>query len=49
MSNDLKNQQTQQDLPKKFMDKGPAPNLPLSGEAQQKYENDRAKLRIAHM
>ena len=28
-------------------DKGPAPNPPLSGEAQLKYENDRLKLALA--
>ena len=37
----LKGQQAQQDSPKKSIDKGPAPNPPLSGEAQLKYENDR--------
>ena len=47
MSNDLKGQQTQQDSPKKSIDKGPAPNPPLSGEAQLKYENDRLKLALA--
>jgi len=36
------------DSPKKgAMDKGPAPNPPLSGEAQLKYENDRLKLALA--
>jgi len=40
-------QQTQQDSPKKSIDKGPAPNPPLSGEAQLKYENDRLKLALA--
>ncbi len=37
-----------QDSPKKApLDKGPAPNPPLSGEAQLKYENDRLKLALA--
>ena len=37
-----------QDSPKKIMEsKGPAPNPPLSGEAQLKYENDRLKLALA--
>jgi len=40
-------QQPQQDSPKKSIDKGPAPNPPLSGEAQLKYENDRLKLALA--
>jgi homer protein len=40
-------QQTQQDSPQKSIDKGPAPNPPLSGEAQLKYENDRLKLALA--
>jgi len=40
-------QQAQQDSPKKSIDKGPAPNPPLSGEAQLKYENDRLKLALA--
>ena len=35
------------DSPKKVVDKGPAPNPPLSGEAQLKYENDRLKLALA--
>lgn len=35
------------DSPKKAQDKGPAPNPPLSGEAQLKYENDRLKLALA--
>ena len=36
------------DSPKKgALDKGPAPNPPLSGEAQLKYENDRLKLALA--
>jgi len=35
------------DSPKKAVDKGPAPNPPLSGEAQLKYENDRLKLALA--
>jgi hypothetical protein len=36
------------DSPKKIpVDKGPAPNPPLSGEAQLKYENDRLKLALA--
>jgi len=36
------------DSPKKGgLDKGPAPNPPLSGEAQLKYENDRLKLALA--
>ena len=38
------------DSPKKgglVMDKGAAPNPPLSGEAQLKYENDRLKLALA--
>ena len=36
------------DSPKKVpLDKGPAPNPPLSGEAQLKYENDRLKLALA--
>merc|ERR550532_3295415 len=36
------------DSPKKAaIDKGPAPNPPLSGEAQLKYENDRLKLALA--
>ena len=43
----LKGQQAQQDSPKKSIDKGPAPNPPLSGEAQLKYENDRLKLALA--
>jgi len=30
-----------------IQDKGPAPNPPLSGEAQLKYENDRLKLALA--
>jgi hypothetical protein len=48
LSNDLKGQQQpQQDSPKKSIDKGPAPNPPLSGEAQLKYENDRLKLALA--
>ena len=46
--NDIfKGQQAQQDSPKKSVDKGPAPNPPLSGEAQLKYENDRLKLALA--
>lgn len=40
-------QQPPQDSPKKSVDKGPAPNPPLSGEAQLKYENDRLKLALA--
>lgn len=37
-----------QDSPKKILEsKGPAPNPPLSGEAQLKYENDRLKLALA--
>ena len=44
---DFKGQQPQQDSPKKSIDKGPAPNPPLSGEAQLKYENDRLKLALA--
>jgi len=38
-----------QESPKKGQDgiKGPAPNPPLSGEAQLKYENDRLKLALA--
>jgi hypothetical protein len=37
-----------QDSPKKIMEtKGPAPNPPLTGEAQLKYENDRLKLALA--
>ena len=37
-----------QDSPKKTaQDKGPAPNPPLTGEAQLKYENDRLKLALA--
>ena len=47
----LKNQMTiGSDSPKKVQqqqDKGPAPNPPLSGEAQLKYENDRLKLALA--
>merc|ERR1719273_1494695 len=39
--------QPPQDSPKKSIDKGPAPNPPLSGEAQLKYENDRLKLALA--
>jgi len=39
--------QQPQDSPKKSIDKGPAPNPPLSGEAQLKYENDRLKLALA--
>lgn len=39
--------QQPQDSPKKSVDKGPAPNPPLSGEAQLKYENDRLKLALA--
>jgi len=39
--------QPPQDSPKKTIDKGPAPNPPLSGEAQLKYENDRLKLALA--
>lgn len=39
--------QAPQDSPKKSIDKGPAPNPPLSGEAQLKYENDRLKLALA--
>ena len=39
--------QTGQDSPKKSLEKGPAPNPPLSGEAQLKYENDRLKLALA--
>merc|ERR1719225_881778 len=35
------------DSPKKVVDKGPAPNPPLTGEAQLKYENDRLKLALA--
>ena len=35
------------DSPKKAQDKGPAPNPPLSCEAQLKYENDRLKLALA--
>lgn len=50
-SNLLKNQLTisgSQDSPKKTaQDKGPAPNPPLTGEAQLKYENDRLKLALA--
>jgi len=49
-SNLIKNQQTSvgADSPKKVVaDKGPAPNPPLSGEAQLKYENDRLKLALA--
>lgn len=40
-------QQQPQDSPKKSADKGPAPNPPLTGEAQLKYENDRLKLALA--
>ena len=39
--------QPPQDSPKKNVEKGPAPNPPLSGEAQLKYENDRLKLALA--
>lgn len=39
--------QQPQDSPKKSVEKGPAPNPPLSGEAQLKYENDRLKLALA--
>jgi len=39
--------QPPQDSPKKTIDKGPAPNPPLTGEAQLKYENDRLKLALA--
>ena len=39
--------QQPQDSPKKSADKGPAPNPPLTGEAQLKYENDRLKLALA--
>ena len=48
-SNLLKTQLTLgNDSPKKTaIDKGPAPNPPLSGEAQLKYENDRLKLALA--
>jgi len=48
-SNLLKNQLSLgSDSPKKNQDlKGPAPNPPLSGEAQLKYENDRLKLALA--
>ena len=48
-SNLLKNQLTisGSDSPKKTQDKGPAPNPPLTGEAQLKYENDRLKLALA--
>jgi len=48
-SNLLKSQLTiGSDSPKKLVqDKGPAPNPPLSGEAQLKYENDRLKLALA--
>ena len=47
-SNLLKNQLSiGSDSPKKNQDKGPAPNPPLSGEAQLKYENDRLKLALA--
>merc|ERR1712008_401647 len=41
------NGQPPQDSPKKNVEKGPAPNPPLSGEAQLKYENDRLKLALA--
>jgi len=43
----LQTGQPPQDSPKKNIDKGPAPNPPLSGEAQLKYENDRLKLALA--
>merc|ERR1719219_756172 len=43
----LQTGQPPQDSPKKNVDKGPAPNPPLSGEAQLKYENDRLKLALA--
>jgi len=48
-SNLLKNQLTisGSDSPKKSQEKGPAPNPPLTGEAQLKYENDRLKLALA--
>ena len=49
-SNLLKNQLTisGSDSPKKSgADKGQAPNPPLTGEAQLKYENDRLKLALA--
>jgi len=48
-SNLLKNQLSisGSDSPKKTQDKGPAPNPPLTGEAQLKYENDRLKLALA--
>jgi len=48
-SNLLKNQLTisGSDSPKKSQDKGQAPNPPLTGEAQLKYENDRLKLALA--
>ena len=49
-SNLLKNQLTisGSDSPKKTsQDKGQAPNPPLTGEAQLKYENDRLKLALA--
>merc|ERR1719219_689648 len=39
--------QPPQDSPKKNVEKGAAPNPPLSGEAQLKYENDRLKLALA--
>merc|ERR1711978_18529 len=43
----LQTGQPPQDSPKKNIDKGLAPNPPLSGEAQLKYENDRLKLALA--
>eukprot|EP00095_Tigriopus_kingsejongensis_P007432 maker-scaffold443_size169656-snap-gene-0.11 protein:Tk07432 transcript:maker-scaffold443_size169656-snap-gene-0.11-mRNA-1 annotation:"homer protein 1" len=44
----LSGMQPGHDSPKKSaMDKAPAPNPPLSGEAQLKYENDRLKLALA--
>merc|ERR1712141_86303 len=39
--------QPPQDSPRKNVEKGQAPNPPLSGEAQLKYENDRLKLALA--